>query len=122
MGRSMVSKELLMDSVAMARHDTHYSNSRKFDDCDGTAIVKFTKVSAGSITITQQCSLDNENWYNPETASGAAGAVEASMTGAADKYISYTPVLCSFIRFKLHEEDTAATTVTLELIYRVEVN
>jgi hypothetical protein len=121
MGRSIVSKEVLRNAVTVAKNATVYSNSRAFDDCDGTAIVKLIS-TAGSITVTQQCSLDNVNWYDPETASGAAGAVEATVTVTTGKYISFTPVLAPFIRFKIVEGNVAATVVTLELIYRVEVN
>lgn len=121
MGRSMISKEVLMNAVTVAKNGTGYSNSRCFDDCDGTATVKLIS-TAGSITITQQCSIDDVNWYDPETAAGAAGAVEATVTVTTGKYISYTPVLAPFIRFKIVEGNVAATVVTLELIYRVEVS
>ena len=125
MSRSLVSKEVLMSAVEVAVNDTHYSNSRKFHDCDGTACLKIIS-TAGDITITQQCSLDDVTWYDPETASGAAGAVEnaITVTSAAGRYLSFTPVLCDYIRFKVAQGTggvTATTNVTLELLYRVEL-
>jgi hypothetical protein len=116
----MVSKEKLMDAVAVAQQDTHYSNSRKFHDCDGTACLLISS-TAGSITVTQRCSPDNKTWYDPETASGAAGAVEDTITVTTGRYLSFTPVLCDYIRFKVVEGNTAPTVVSLELAYRVEV-
>jgi hypothetical protein len=121
MSRSIVSKEVLMNAVAISRNDTgHYSSSKKFHDCDGTACLKVIS-TAGSITVTQQCSLDNVTWYDPENAAGAVGAVENAITVTTGRYLSFTPVLCDWIRFKVVEANVAATSVTLELSYRVEV-
>jgi hypothetical protein len=122
MSRSIVSKEVLMSAVAVAINDTHYSNSRKFHDCDGTATLKI--ISSGtdsSITITQQCSLDNVTWYNPTNEAGAIGAVENAIGPTTGRYLSFTPVLCDFIRFKVAQGAGATATVTLELSYRVEL-
>jgi hypothetical protein len=123
MGRSIVSKEVLMNAVVVAASDTHYSNSRKFHDCDGTATLKIIS-TAGDITVTQQCSLDNSNWYDPTNEAGAIGAVENAITVTTGRYLSFTPVMCDYIRFKVVQGSggvTASTTVTLELSYRVEV-
>jgi hypothetical protein len=125
MGRSIVSKEVLMNAVVVAKSDTHYSNSRKFHDCDGTATLKIICAGAASnITVTQQCSLDNVTWYDPTNEAGAIGAVENAITVTAGRYLSFTPVLCDYIRFKVVQGDIGGTntaTVTLELSYRVEV-
>ncbi len=120
MSRSLVSKEVLMSAITVAKNGTSYSNSREFHDCDGTACLKIIS-TAGSITVTQQCSLDDVNWYDPETAAGAAGAVEDTITVTTGRYLSFTPVLCDHIRFKVVEANVAATSVTLELSYRVEL-
>ena len=120
MSRSMVSKEVLMSAVTVAQNGTSYSNSRRFHDCDGTACLKIIS-TAGSITVTQQCSTDDITWYGPETAAGAAGAVEDTITVTTGRYLSFTPVLCDYIRFKVVEGNVAASVVTLELSYRVEV-
>ena len=120
MSRSLVSKEVLMDAVTVTKNGTSYSNSRKFHDCDGTACLKIIS-TAGSITVTQQCSTDKVTWYDPETASGAAGAVEDTITVTTGRYLSFTPVLADYIRFKVVEGNVAASVVTLELSYRVEV-
>ncbi len=120
MGRSLVSKEFLMSAVAVTKNGTSYSNSRTFHDCDGTACLKIVS-TAGSITVTQQCSLDDKTFYDPETASGAAGAVEDTITVTTGRYLSFTPVMCDFIRFKVVEANVAATNVTLEISYRVQL-
>jgi hypothetical protein len=114
----MISKEVLMSAVEVD-NETKYSNSRRFHDCDGTACVLIVS-TAGSITVTQQCSVDNVTWYDPETSAGAAGAVEDTITVTTGRYLSYTPVLSPWIRFKVVEGGSAATNVTLTLAYRVE--
>lgn len=116
---SIISKEVLASAKACTQAGTVYSNSRTFHDCDGTATLKIAS-TAGSITITQQCSLDNTTFYDPETASGASGAVENAITVTTGRYISFTPVLAPYVRFKIVEANVAATAVTIELIYRVE--
>jgi len=120
MSRSIISKEVLADAVALGKNATGYSNSRAFHDCDGTACLKIIS-TAGSITVTQQCSLDDKTWYDPETSAGAAGAVEDTITVTTGRYLSFTPVLAPFVRFKVVEGDVAATAFSLELAYRVEV-
>lgn len=116
---SLISSEVLASAKAVTKAGTVYSNSRKFHDCDGTACLKIVS-TAGSITVTQQCSLDDSTWYDPETAAGAAGAVEDTITVTTGRYLSFTPVLCPYIRFKIVEGNVAASAVTLELSYRVE--
>ena len=116
---SIISKELLASALACGQNATVYSSSRKFHDCDGTATLKIIS-TAGNITVTQQCSIDNSTWYDPETATGAAGAVENAITVTTGRYLSFTPVMCPYIRFKIVEANVAATAVTLELSYRVE--
>lgn len=119
MSRSIVSKEVLMNAVEVD-NTTKYSNSRRFHDCDGTACLLIVS-TAGSITVTQQCSTDNKTWYDPENAAGALGAVEDTITVTTGRYLSFTPVLCDYIRFKVVENGTAATNVSLTLAYRIKV-
>jgi hypothetical protein len=122
MSRSMISKEKLMNAVELAASDTHYSNSRRFHDCSGTACLLIVVTGDGTVTVTQQCSTDNKTWYDPENAAGAVGAVEDTITVTTGRYLSFTPVLCDYIRFKVVETGTTQTaTVSLTLAYRVEV-
>ncbi len=120
MSRSMISKEKLMNVVTIAASGTAYSNARRFHDCDGTACLLIVS-TAGSITVTQQCSNDKVTWYDPETNSAAVGAVEDGVTVTTGRYLSYTPVLCDWIRFKVVATSAAETNVSLTLVYRVEL-
>jgi len=120
MSRSIVDHEVLMSVKSITKAGTAYSRSIPFDDCDGTACVKIIS-TAGSITVTQQCSIDDLTWYDPETSSGAVGAVEDAITVTTGRYISYTPVMAPFIRYKVVEGNIATTVVTLELVKRLEV-
>jgi hypothetical protein len=122
MSHSYISSEVLLNASELEAADTHYSNSRVFHDCTGTACCLIVVTGDGTVTITQQCSTDNVTWYDPETASAAAGAVEDSITATAGRYLSFTPVLCPYIRFKVVETGEASTaTVSITLLYRVEV-
>lgn len=120
MGKSMLGDIKLMNVQAVAKAATGYSSSIRFDACAGDATV-FLVSTAGSITVTQQCSLDDSNWYDPVNASGSAvGSVAATFTVSTGTYIIYTVVLTPYIRFKVVEGDVAATDVSLNLIYRHE--
>ena len=126
MSRSMISKEKLMNVVECMTGETPdittiYSNSRRFHDCTGTACLLITTTSTAEIAVTQQCSTDNKNWYDPETAAAAAGVVDSSIVAASTVYMSYTPVLCDYIRFKVIAAEAVSNLVSLTLAYRVEV-
>jgi hypothetical protein len=126
MSRSMISKEKLMNVSECLTGETPslttiYSNSRKFHDCDGTACVLITTSSAAEIAVTQQCSTDDVTWYDPETAAAAAGVVDSSISADGTVYMSYTPVLCDYIRFKVIAASAVSNLVSLTLVYRVEV-
>lgn len=126
MSRSQITQRTLMDAVTISSA-TKYSDSMKFHGCTGTAVM-FIVSSAGTLAISQQCSQDNVNWYNPfDTSTGALGIVVAAQTvttavdgGAAGVYRVFTPVLSEWIRFKVIES-TASTVVTLKLLFRQEV-
>ena len=121
MSHSYISSEVLMSATELDAAETAYSNSRKFHDCTGTACCLIVVTGDGQVTITQQCSLDGTTFYDPETASAAAGAVEDTITATAGRYLSYTPVLAPYIRFKVVETgETSAATVSITLLYRVE--
>ena len=121
MSAALVGYETLMNAAAVTKAGTSYSSSMKFDRCTGTVCV-FLVSTAGSITVTQQCSMDDSNWYDPVNAAASAlGAVIATMTVTTGKWISYSPVLSPYIRFKVVEGNVAATAVTLQLMFQEEV-
>lgn len=121
MSRSQISYEKLMDATAVLKAGTSYSNSRDFSDCTGSATL-YISSTAGSITVSQQCSMNNSDWYDPiDTSAAALGVVRAAQTVTTGIYVAYTPVLAKYIRFKVVEGNVAATTVTLTLSYRLEV-
>lgn len=121
MSHSYISSEVLMNATEVGADATGYSNSRVFHDCTGTACCLIVVTGDGTVTVTQQCSNDNTTFYDPETSSAAAGAVEDSITVTAGRYLSFTPVLCKYIRFKVVETGQAsAATVSITLLYRVE--
>ena len=117
---SKVSTNLLSNAQAVAQQATGYSDKVAFDRCEGNAALLIIS-TAGSITVTQQCSWDGLTFYDPETAAGAAGAVEDTITVTTGRYLSFTPVLAPWARFKIVEGNTAATVVTLRLMFRTGV-
>ncbi|MDP2366078.1 MAG: hypothetical protein Q8M94_20195, partial [Ignavibacteria bacterium] len=119
MSTSQITKKVLMNAVTISAA-TKYSDSMPFRQCAGSAILLIIS-TAGTLAISQQCSNDNVNWYNPvDTAGGALGVVKAAQTVTPGVYVVFTPVLSEWVRFKVIES-TAETVVTLTLSYRLEV-
>lgn len=118
---SMLAVVPLADSQAVAKAETTYTGSCKFRRCVGDAAV-WVASTAGQVAISQQCSMDDVTWYDPVNASAAAlGSVVAAQTVTTGVYISYTPVIADYIRYKIIEADVAATAVSLKLVFREEV-
>jgi hypothetical protein len=100
------------ESVAVAQNATEYSEIFRHDKSSGYSGMLIT-VSAGSVTVTQQCGLeDNGLFYDPVDASNTAlGSVVTTM-GAGTRCVQYDPVMAPFVRFKIVEANVASTTVT----------
>ena len=115
-------QHILMTAEALAQADTHYTSSTDFDNCTGYVSLLVVAASAGAatITITQQCSLDGENWYDPVGPTGAAiGTVATALAVTTGTYITYSPVVAPYARFKVVEGNTAAVTVTITVTFQV---
>jgi hypothetical protein len=117
---SKIFQELVSKAQAVAQNATGYSSSVDFRGCVGNAAMVIIS-TAGSITVTQQCSWDNITFYDPTDASGTAvGSVKAAQTVTTGIYIAFTPVLAPYARFKIVEGNSAATAVTLRFMWRAE--
>jgi len=115
---SLLSRKRLGVDIA-ADGNTTYTSSMDFWRCQGDATV-FISSTAGRITITQQVSIDDVNWYSPiDTAAAPLGTVATLLTVTTGTYVSYSPILAPFIRFKI-VENLAATVVNLIFIFREE--
>jgi hypothetical protein len=116
--KKLLAREVLY-SASVGQAATVYTSSSRFYSATGYAAVVLVS-SAGSITVTQQVSQDNATWYDPVDEDGTAiGAVAAAMT-VGGRYIQVSPIVGQYIRYKIVEGNTAATTVTLTLIFQEE--
>lgn len=116
---TILSRTPLCTSTEVGLGATVYSDSINFSKCQGEATVWLSS-TAGRITVTQQCSINDVDWYDPvDTAAAALGAVASLVTVTTGRYVSYTPVIAPFIRYKI-VENLAATVVNLILIFREE--
>jgi hypothetical protein len=114
---ALVGRTPLATLKAIAQAGTGYSDSMNFSRCTGDVAV-FIKTVTGTCTISQQCSLDGDNWYDPVSAAAAAlGVVCTAVAATTGTYIVYTPVLAPFIRFKIVETNVGALTVSLTLLF-----
>lgn len=112
----MIQVQKFADAVAVTKAGTSYSSvfsSTFFSGNIGLLIA----VTAGSVTITQQCSTDGVNFYDPVDADGnALGAVVSAQTVTTGKYIQYAPVITKHMRFKIVEGNVAASAVSIDAV------
>lgn len=118
---SDISNELIMNAETVAQADTHYTGKVDFRGCAGDAIC-FIISTAGSITVTQQCAwTKNGTYYDAVNSSGSAvGSVATALTVTTGTYIVFSPVLAPYIKFKVLENNSAATNVTIRILFRKE--
>ncbi|MFA6100394.1 MAG: hypothetical protein WC750_06035 [Patescibacteria group bacterium] len=103
-------------SGAVAQNATTYTIGVPFSFCEGFAAAIVT-VSAGSVTISQQCSKDNISWFDAVDGTDTALGVVCTAMSAGTKYIQFDPVLSNFIRFKIVELNVASTTVGMQFLF-----
>ena len=121
MSRRGLKQKVLALVLAVTKAGTFYTSSFPFHDLNGGAAL-FLISTAGSITVTQQCSLNDSDWYDPLDASGAAvGSVAAAVTVTTGRWVSYSPVFAPYVRFKIVEGNVAATNVSMQLLYQEEI-
>lgn len=114
--RTCVEKEVLATALAVAQAATVYSTALKTPHQLGFMSLLIV-TTAGSITVTQQVSMDGTTFYDAVDSDGnALGAVVAAMT-VGTKYIQFSPVLAPHIRFKIVEGNSAPTAVSLNLAH-----
>jgi hypothetical protein len=121
MSRSNINIEQLSTAQAVAKQATAYSVATNFKGCAGNAALYIVS-TAGSVTISQQCSADGVTYYDPvDTAGSAIGVIRTALTVTTGVYVPFTPVLAPYARFKVVEGNSAATVITLKLVFRSEV-
>ncbi len=114
----LLAEEVLAAAKAVGKSGTEYTDSTKFRSSSNDAACVKIVSSAGSITVTQQVSTNNVDWNDAVNAANSGlGAVAATMT-VGTRYVQYTPIMAPYIRYKVVEGGTAATAVTLTLIYQ----
>lgn len=74
------------------------------------------KLSAtATLTITQQCSVDGQDWQEPTTATNVATYIATGIIRATGTYIPFVPSIAPYIRLKLDAALTV-TTATIKLV------
>ena len=99
---------------AVAKNATVYSAAIDVSRSENAKLGVLIVSTAGSITVTQQCSMDGVTFYDAVNAGGdAQGAVAATVTVTTGRYVEYTPTLAPYIRYKVVEGNVAAPVVTV---------
>jgi len=106
--------------LTMTQASTQYTEAmveRSFrGQCAALVQVKVTSV-APSLTIYQQCSVDDINWYTPTDSAGTSvGEVVGSSTSTG-AYRAWSVIIAPFIRFRCVENNAGAGVVTITLVF-----
>ena len=100
----------------LAQNSTNFSKPLPFDYCEGFTSALIT-LSAGSVTITQQCAQFVDGpWYDPVDGTNTAIGVVCTTMSVA-RFVQFNPVMSPFIRFKCVETNVASTTIEFRLNY-----
>ncbi len=110
---------------AVAQNSTVYTSGEdrkpvRFRRLAGNAAM-WIKTTGGSITVTQQVSLNGKEWHDAVDNSGNALGSVCSARTQGTYYIKFTPVLAPFVRFKIVEGNVGSSTVTAKLIFEEEL-
>ena len=93
-----------------------FNMSNSGDDMQLPVLFQIAAGVTGAFTITEQCSLDGVNFFNPTNATSVAqGIVLQGNLIATAAYLTYTPVSAPYIRFKV--VSTPAATVSMSVLY-----
>ena len=116
--QSFIVRKVLMSLNSIAQAGTEYSDAIAFDVCEGELALLVVS-TAGTVTISQQVSLDNVTFYDPVDSAGSAlGVICTAKAVTAGSYIAINPVVAPYSRFKVTETNTAATIVSLTVTFR----
>lgn len=106
----------MASALAVTKAGTSYSSVLSAGDLAGHIGIRLI-TTAGSITVTQQCSLDGTTFYDPvDTSATALGQVVAAQTVTTGVYVVPDVVLAPYMRYKIVEGNVAATAVTINLV------
>lgn len=112
-GITVESKNIL----TIAQNSTEYSHIIRFDKCDGFAGMLIT-VSAGSVTVTQQCGFTDQGlFYDPVDESNIALGQVVTTMAVGTRWVQYDPIFAPFIKYKVVETNVASTTVTFTPVW-----
>lgn len=107
-----------LSNISVSQSGTSYSEAIETKKSTGFSAMLITVAGSGSVTITQQCSLDGVTFYDAVKYDGTAiGQVISSML-VGSKYVQFAPVLAPFLRFKVVEDGISTATVTLKPAYQ----
>lgn len=105
--------------LSVSQAATVYSDPVLFERTTGE-IAALVISTAGSVTVTTEYSDDKMNWYGAvDSANSAIGAVCATMT-VGSRWVKVTPSIGRWIRFKIVENNSAATVVSIRLMSQEE--
>ena len=109
---------VLASALAVGKNATVYSSSLTMNEATGNVSVLVVS-TAGEVTITQQCSLDDTTWYDPKDKRNAAlGEVVSAMT-VGSRFVAFGPCVAPYMRFKIVEGNVAASAVSITLSRQV---
>jgi len=116
----MLKMQTLLSAEAVEKAGTIYTPGFLFEQCTGNVSVLLVS-TAGSVTITQQCSFDNIHFFDAVTHEGTAtGNVCSAVTVTTGTYVTYSPVLAKFARLKIVEGNVAASAISLIIAFSKE--
>lgn len=114
----MLISEKKLAQVSLAQAATEFTEAVKMTRFSGecSALVKIG--GAGSVTITQQASVDGKTFYDLVDPDGTAVGEVANGATAGYTWRKWTVTAGMYIRFKCAEGNVGTATVDINLVYQ----
>lgn len=104
----------ISNAQALTNSVTSFSNAVQVKVWGGFAALE-VKANTATVTISQQCSVDGVNWYDPTDNAGTAlGLIYTGLS--TTKYIEFSPVVTIWVRLKYVPTGSGSITANLVIV------
>lgn len=110
---------LKITQVSLAQAGTGYTESIRATFFAGEMGALVTIGGSGSVKVSQQCSINGVDWYDPvDPDANAVGEIIATAATAGTTFRKFTMVITPYVRFKCVEQNVNTATVDIVIVFQ----
>lgn len=104
--------------ISLAQAATGYTEVFDCRRITGQMAILLTIGGAGTVTVTQQGSIDGKTWYSPVDADANADDEVANSVTVGTTFRPFSLKIARYVRFKCVEANVGTATVDIEVIFQ----